>query len=589
MVKRLFVLTGVITVGALIGLCFSFHSIFLVVAVLSLLLEAMLVLVLKPPILAERSWRNSFFDLSCNDDSPVWIWTFPGSFYLPWYNAVIKEIGSCRLFHDMSSQSKPRVIILPHGTILAPPVIEILRTMIENGVSVLCECPNTELEPITGLVPDGSELNCARHRIGGKTVDLTGAKARGYRNTYNPASGKAFDDVLLERRIGKGTVFILTVFYSQWVMNITQGKPNRPGGRFHKKLSLDMQGMQTPDLRTDSPPSVLFEPVLDWFDAVLFARLRDQCRLPSWWYYPDDFASAFILTFDEDWHGKKAQLFPPPGIPSSWFVVDDSGLDDSTVRYIRESGGEIQFHWNRFILHLTQFGWHFCPRSAQTQRERLAGKIKDTPRICRIHYLRWDADFDNLFYVMKEAGLEVDSSFGPGRDQHGYRFGTGFPYWISGKDGTPVGILETPFQIHEPMGGRPLSDHLRLLEESIRDHHTIIVGLYHPYYCLPGKQSHEAYQGVLKFLQSNKKQIWCTNLGVLTDFWNKRQETAILSSWNDHELTLRFNKTDVGGMTLRLPDVEHMETLDIDGHLIPPRERVTLQNSEQLLRIKYCP
>jgi len=396
---------------------------------------------------------------------------------------------------------------------------------------------------------------------------------------------KKVQELLLKKEVGKGFVFILTLEYSEWARNITQGKPNRSDGKFSKRTDWNMQGIQTPDLRTDHPEPFAFVPVLDVFDQTLFGYVKDKLRIPAWWYYPEAYSGAFVLTFDEDWFGNKAKRIYNKGAPATWFVVDDSDIDTEAIDFLRREGDTIQFHWNRFLIHINKFGLHFCRRKAKEQVDKLEKKAAIRPVICRIHYLRWDTDFDNLFFVMKEAGMQVDSSFGPGRGQHGYRFGTGFPYFVCDKEGRPIGIEEIPFQIHEPMGGGSSEDHLRLIEEADRHFHTTVVGLFHPYYCLEGSRSYESFTELLNYL--DKKPIWKTNLEALTNYWDKRRKTKFLSFFENRNLIIEVSGLNDEGMTLRLPDLENMEKIALDGKEICVQEKLILDEGEHSIEICY--
>ena len=557
----------------------------LISAIILLCISTISFLILRPPTYKEQCEAKGTFRLQGVGESDVWIFIAEECLYVPWYNAVSKEIGPCRLISKISGNTRPRLMVLPQGSKPAESEIEIMTKWVNAGTALLFECPDVSLINLSGLQPSEQKYNCFFEKFLEKGIDLKGARCLSYFASFREENQGKNSQIFFENRIGRGVVFSISIDYAKWVCNLTQGMPNSPGGSFHKKIGWDLQGIQTSDLRTDCPQPFSFTPVVDIFDQTLFGYIRDRLRIPSWWYYPDAKPCAFILSFDEDWFGKRLKRFPLPAIPATWFVVDDSDIDAESVDYIHKNTGTLQLHWNRFIIHLNKFGWHFCFRKAKEQAGNLFKKTKTQPDLCRIHYLRWDSDLSNLFFVMKEAGIKFDSSFGPGRGQHGYRFGTGFPYFVSDKKGDPIGVQEISFQIHDPMSGASLEDYIKLLEDAENNYHTAVVALFHPYYCLPGRRSYESYRKLLDFLST--KKIWCANLEQLINFWNKRLKSEISSSLNKQELIINVSKSQNEQMSIRLPDVRNIERVILDEIEVPVRDNLVLSPRNHIVRIRY--
>jgi len=521
------------------------------------------------------------------NNSDVWVLVGENTLYLPWYNAISKMIGPCRLIKHFPiiMGPIPRLIILPKGKELNKSEQNLLHEWVKEGVSLLCEAPGNELSNLTGLRNSGKSFNCAVESLFDKSVDLKGAVASFYSSCLDEKGLENKKQIFFENKIGFGFVYTISVEYGKWFLDITQGKPNGQKGRFTKGLNKNFQGIQTPDLRTDKPHPYCFTPVVDVFDHTLLGYILDKLRIPGWWYYPGAKSSAFVLTFDEDWFGDKIKKFPISNVPATWFLVDDSDYDKQSVARLNSQGHSSQFHWNRFAVHLNKFGWHFCLRDAKEQVTNIFKKTGIKPYVCRLHYLKWDSDFDNLFFVMKDAGIKIDSSFGPGRGQHGYRFGTGFPYFVSSKEGKPIGIEEIPFQIHEPVGGSSFDEAIKLLEDSEMYYHTAIVGLFHPYYCLPGEKSYDLYNGLIQFLDG--KSVWCTNIEGLSRFWEKRRNREITSEFKGRDLVIHISDLQDEQMTLQLPDAKSIQSLILDDIEIHSKEKVVLSSGEHTVIIKY--
>jgi hypothetical protein len=426
---------------------------------------------------------------------------------------------------------------------------------------------------------------CREEQFLNTKIDLTGAISLHFISSTVEINRRISPQFLLEKKIGLGIVFSLTIRYCNWARNITQGKPNILSRSFLKKLICELQGIQTTDLIGKIGKYSMFTPTLDIFDHVLFGYLRDRLKMPSWWYHPEGKLCAFVLTFDEDWFGERANRFLNPNIPTTWFLTDDSKINTNSVMSMKAKGVSFQLHWNRLLIHLNKFGLHFCLRSIKKQIDNISHSTAIRPVACRIHYLRWDRHVDNLFFVMKEAGINLDSSFGPGRKQHGYLFATGYPYLVGDKKGRPIGIEEIPFQIHEPQGGASVEEHLRLLREAKCDYHTALVGLFHPYDCLPGKESYESYWKLLDSLHD--KSAWCTNLENLSLYWNERRRRGIVSIFEGRELKIEVSDSLQRQMTLCFPDEENINSIILDERQVEVNSKLVLENGKHSLIVKY--
>ncbi|MBN2126299.1 MAG: hypothetical protein JW821_18510 [Deltaproteobacteria bacterium] len=561
---------------------FTLQNAFLFLTILTGCAAGSSLLALRPPVRKERAKRKDPSPLPGVESCDVWLYAGAGTLHVPWYNAVCKEIGPCRLVDAIEAEVSARVLILPEGTVLREREMETVSGWLEVGGCLLCECPGESLAPLFGMSPTGERRNCSREMFGERRLDLKGASLILYGGLI---PGEREGGLCYEREKGEGRIFVLALEYGKWALGITQGIPNRTGWKFRKTWDWSIQGIQTSDLRTDRPPPYAFAPALDLFDQVLWGWVRDRAKIPGWWYYPDSKPGAFILTFDEDWFGKKARTLDGKRIPATWFVVDDSDMDRETVESLQSRNDSVQFHWNRFFLHFNKFGPHLCLRKVQDQLERIQANLGCRPRVCRIHYLMWDSDFDELFYVMKDAGIQIDSSFGPGRGQHGYRFGTGFPYAVSDSRGGAIGILEVPFQIHEPMGRASEEDLIRLLRDSEGLYHTAIVGLFHPYYCLEGSRGHGSYRAVLRYLED--ANLWSTDLEGWVDFWRRRNQSEMVSSYKEGELVIEARASGKEKMTVRFPDWRRIEELYVGGLECSPLEKTVLEEGRHTIRVRY--
>lgn len=459
---------------------------------------------------------------------------------LSWSNALAAEIGPWRLAGRLEAGPAPRLTIIPAGARLSDGEIRILETWVRrDGAAALLECPGPELSDLAGETVPG-----------------------GWRETA----------------VGRGRVFALGRDHGRRRRELTQGRPQAPDGRAARGWRLDPQGFQSPDLRADAPADRVFEPEADLADREIFDRLRQALCLPSYWHHPRALPAAFVLSFDEDWAG--CDLDAGGDTPATWFLTDGCRPGPGGPR-----PEACALHWNRFLLHLTPTGPHLGLSGLKGQLRRLAETLGHVPDLCRVHYLRFDARPARTWRIMAGAGLRVDASLGPGRGQHGYRFGTGRPYRLADERGRDLGLIEVPFHIHEPMGRAPLAEHLRLLDEAVSRHHGLITALHHPLHCREGGASRDNYLGLVRHLASWPG--WITTLAEAVAFWDLRQETGLTSVLADGVLTAAIPGGARAGLTLRLPRPEDLLSASAGGQDLPPAELVVLPEGATELTARY--
>lgn len=471
-----------------------------------------------------------------------------------WINILEKEAG-CFSIMDISKFNKnilknKKVIIFPKGTTksLNEEARVILKEFCEMGGIISIEIPDPSLSKLTGIAlsnksesahnidwiePSLNEelidyrrylfsmpLNTAIYSIESKISDV---------KTVVKIDGK---DAILQRDIKKGKIVMFCFDISLQLLSLKQGIPTSDDYKVKIGLNSKIKGAQTSDLTINNKIKRNLIPFADLFERLMINIILKGCNIPVWWYYPDTFKGASIISFDEDFYGNRLADIDAVrnNLKFSQFITPESNISDRTIEKLINSGDEIGIHWNRFYFHINKFGLHYSKnKTLESQISFIKTQSKDIKlRLsCRIHHLRWGNDYTNPFEIMSKNKIYMDSSYGPGRGEWGYVFGSGFPFRPLDKDGTPFALYEFPFHCHEPYGS--ISEQLfdKLMYESTDIFNTTIVYLFHPYYCHKGGVSYERLKKAMNTLNGRR---WVTNFKEYLSFYEARKESNIKST-----------------------------------------------------------
>ncbi|MBI3583822.1 MAG: hypothetical protein HY096_07725 [Nitrospinae bacterium] len=494
-----------------------------------------------------------------------------------WVNILEKEVG-CFSIMDISKFNKnilkdKKVIIFPKGTTkflndeTSPELVSGLKEFCEMGGIISIEMPDTSLSELTGIILSAKSeparnidwieptlskglanyifsmpLNTNIYSVESKISDV---------KTIIKMDGK---DAILQRDIKKGKIVMFCFDISLQLLSLKQGIPTSDDYKVKIGLNSKIRGVQTSDLSINSKMKRNLIPFADIFERFIMDIILQGHNIPVWWYYPDAFKGASIISFDEDFYGDRLADIDAVrnNIKFSQFITPESNISDRTIEKLVNNGDEIGIHWNRFYFHINKFGLHYCRnKTLESQINFIKTISKDIkPRLsCRIHYLRWGNDYTAAFEAMNNANIYLDSSYGPGRDEWGYVFGTGFPFRPLDKDGVPFDLYEFPFHCHEPYGN--MDDILfdKLTNESVNAFNTTIVYLFHPYHC---KKDGVSYERMLKAMDEMNGKRWVTNFREYMSFYEARKKSSIKTTRLDNKIYIEADvKQDGIGISLR--------------------------------------
>jgi hypothetical protein len=531
--------------------------------------------ILKPPLLPLANHKGKL-DLKWSEEPLACLLCPPeswdgqdgGSPSFVWLSALAKEVGPCRPLESVQDLPQAtRLLVVPAGVELDTDRLARLEDLARGGGVIILECPGPSLTTLSGLGPvSGSEQ---AHRVVTKEGEIQlwgGVMARVHPNAQaEPVWRSPAGHVLLYRHdLGQGAVFSLTFSHGRWAARVLHGFPW--GSEENLAGCFSLQHPQSHSLQALAAETRKFDPVVDMLESALFTLARDAALLPALWYHPGGQAARCAITFDEDFYGDRCLQLSPLPQRSTWFLTSEGGLGREAARELAARGACFGLHWNRFRVHLTKLGVHFCRASLGQQAQALRGMLGDVISN-RTHYLLWEKKSWRTFQALAEAGIRWDSSFGPGQWQHGYTFGTGFPFLAAGQDGRPLGIWELPFQVHHPMGRPTVEETRRLLDEALARHHTCVVALFHPYYCLPEAVTAGHYHALLEATE-NRAGLGLATLEDIAVAWESRLATRACSTRKGSATVLDIETPC--RQTLRLPLPDRLERLMVNGRERPP-------------------
>lgn len=510
---------------------------------------------------------------------------------LSWVNTMEKEFGGCDLQYSddfsFKTLSERRILVLAKNIAIDEEATVSIRRFIESGGVLISEMPGESTrglldiksgdiarktaEKITWVNPEyGNEpVRSALKEmpLGTFLLDARVEERDGWEAVIKIDDSPA----VLKRRFGNGVMVAILFDYGLQMVSLKQGRPHCKNFRMRKFFEKGLQGLKSFHLADWHKRHVLYYPFADILERFLIDVTAKEQPVPAWWYYPRQFRNCLITSFDEDYHadGVLGLLEQPRSGKQreTLFVLADSDIKKETLDLVSKRGFDIGVHWNRFLFHLNNKGAHWNKyKKLDQQIKALEQKLPSGAKIdsCRIHFLRWDNDFANTFKVLQKNRILLDSSLGPGRDQKGYIFGTGFPYRPQDKDGKLFDMYELPFHIHEPQGSSDAVFNQRLFNDSLNLWHNCIVALFHSYYCLKGEISYANYRGLCE--SADPDQTWMPNFSEFVSFWNARNASRLRSAYYGKDLIVEA-VAQTGGMTLCLPDTKDIEYIYLDDKL----------------------
>ena len=500
-------------------------------------------------------------------------------FSLAWYNSLIQEVGPTSLalapkFGEDELNAASLIIITSRAMEeISEEQITSLLTYVERGGVLILELPDPRFSDLSGI--PGKVLI---GRSAKAVTDLNGSPLQGdfgqalmdlpihtrlMRLDTVALDGVEQSDRLLEidgvlahyhRAYGGGHVYVLGFDFGMAVTALQQGVPDEGFASSLSEEDREDGLLATPSIFVaDTAMRRSRIPFADLLERhVLYAPLkhRPAARL---WPYPASSAGALVFTHEERGFGDKAlymaEYEAEMGITSTYFLspeaISNEGLDK-----LAAWGIDTGLSWHRAVdpIYRSHGLGRFTPFQTALnlveELDTLEGWAGRRLRSGRVHDLVWDDHYFSTFRKMNEAGLHLDSSYGPHESgDYGYLFGTGLPFYPLDQSGLLIPVLEFPFLLSNNAGlGDSEDDHLRhLLGESRAGLHQLIT-LDIDADAMAVSPEPEILETWLRAIDmAQKERHWITNLLEFTAFTSGRRQAGLQSSFVRDERTLHIS------------------------------------------------
>lgn len=387
------------------------------------------------------------------------------------------------------------------------------------------------------------------------------------------------------RGLGNGALYSVHLQLGAFFQHVQQGAPDADGELRNRYPSQQSLPLETNDLVIQESLLTARWPIIDLLEDALADDISLRVNLPRLWLYPKAAPGALLITHDEESMGDKAlwmaEADAEQGCTSTNFIVPGPIFSESALSRVHSLGAEIALHsiltgsggeiypgtgldtdgrFQTIGLWKIQPVWRLLPPVAQAAFLRSRTPAAAAIVASRTHFLAWPREHGAYFGALMNAGIQIDSSYGPDIVNRGFLFGTGRPFHPAGQNGLPLPIEELPFVAAEDLGGAGPDFVATLLQDSARKTAQSLTFLYHPnaFRWHPSVPAYQTWRGLCG--EGKRLGFWTTTLGGLARFQLARRgatvEAAALPTASNQSLTIdRALQLSLPqeGMTLKIP------------------------------------
>lgn len=532
-----------------------------------------------------------------------------------WVNTLEQEVGYYSVLTPSMLTTKKvlsrRAIIISKSAInsILPRIQKDIESFIKKGGVLILEMPGDTWHKITGF-----KLKNEYHKGNRITFISSDYLQEPYNQilkempvyTFCQELSEKSEDVqtLLEidnspaiclRQLGEGLAISLNFDYGLQLVSIQQGIPSSDYQVTLKNRNNIWPWVPQPDDLVGNDKLLNnYYPYADIFERFLMNIIKKYQPMPTWWYFPEKYDGAFIMTHDEDRFGDKSLYMTDYeksiGATSTMFIEIETITKEALNKMI-SSGIDVQLHWDRMRELGREIGiWKFKPIKKPyglgKQIKLLSSRIGNNYDIIanRNHFLTWRGDYTQTFRILHQHNIKIDSTYGGDAPFFGYLFGTGSFFYPIDTNGLIIPILEVPFldmdgthdiQIKDGKWKFIFEDQFmkRALADSKEKFHQTIVVLFHPHGVKnPRVEWFTGWMNIFEFARQNNH--WITNFKKYYQFVENRAKSEIRSVLNANTLTAELNVLE-SNLTITIPKYygkKQVKTVELDKKLVSYQE-----------------
>ncbi len=531
-----------------------------------------------------------------------------------WFNAMWQHYGSFAT--SMSRNLSPEalagrsVVIVPRRVAESLPAtgISALAGFVRTGGQLIIEQPGPGWENLTGIATP-KKKRTARKITSTEGLEVHGPMRKHLPNVplvgevqLTPAqdiwpNGPTLMEIdtqpgLLWRKEGKGGVYTLLFDLGCTSTAIQQGAPDpaTPFANPPEELVKSSTRMFSEDLKTSRVPYA------DLLERAVLEHLSTKRPLPRLWPFPGKTSGALLVSHPAQEDTRAAIGYAEwsrkqEGVSTVFLAVDN--VNPTQLALFEEANAALGLLWVRGeersplvesmgVGGLQPLEQELNLSEQARQFEQLLPNQKSV-LMTHVEGGLFTDDWSTTFKQLAAAQVRLDNSLGPSNEEeHGYLFGTGFPFYPLDERGLVLPLLELPYLLQEDSLSYKRLERLLVNSQSYFHQSISIAVPSHAMRTSPGAGTLLGLRDAHKLAREHNH--WIATEQELLEFLYARRQSVMTSRWNEttQRLTISVNLLGSTSRTITdgaLPGIAFPRTFN--GHEI---DKVVVDGEEVSLR-----
>lgn len=502
-----------------------------------------------------------------------------------WFNALWQHYG--RFATVMTRNLSPEllagrsVVIVPRRVAESLPAtgISALAGFVREGGKLIVEQPGPGWEGLTGIATP------KKTRAARKITSSEGLEVHGPMRKHLPdvplvgplqltpeqetwPNGPTLLEIdgqpgVLWREEGEGSVYTILFDLGCTTTAMQQGAsdPESPFANPSDTLQKSSSRVLSEKLKQAAVPYA------DLLERAIFGHLSRDRPLPRLWPFPGQHAGALVISHPSpqdtraaigyaEWSRKKDGV-------STVFIAADK-INPSQIALLEEANASLGLLWVRGeerpplvetlgVGGLQPLEQELSLKEQVKRFEQLQKPGNKNWLVSRIEGDLFTPDWSTTFEQLADAQVRLDNSLGPSsEEEHGYLFGTGFPFYPIDERGLVLPLLEFPFLLQEHSLSYKRLDKLLLNSKSYFHQSISISVASHAMRTSPGA-------GTLLGLRdahdlAKEHTHWVATQQELMEFLYARRQSVLTSRWDETAQRLTISVNLLGSTSRTLPE-----------------------------------